>query len=207
MCSSFNPRPLRRAGDTRKTDPTWPVRKVSIRARSEERAIRRGSGSSFSSSRGFNPRPLRRAGDTRESGFLPPSPLSFNPRPLRRAGDTWRGHGTRPRRSCFNPRPLRRAGDTELPDEVAARGRVSIRARSEERAIRNTGEDGPRDDHVSIRARSEERAILIGLGLNVVTAMFQSAPAPKSGRYRGPTADRFYYERFNPRPLRRAGDT
>ena len=84
---------------------------------------------------------------------------------------------------CFNPRPLRRAGDTRRRAGEGLVDRVSIRARSEERAILGLadGDDAyivfqsapaPKSGRYSIHRRQ-----------SVAATMFQSAPAPKSGRY------------------------
>ena len=130
----------------------------------------------------FNPRPLRRAGDTEPAlRTLPPQLVSIRARSEERAIHAQRRVELRAR--SFNPRPLRRAGDTS----------------------RHT--HSPYLLGVSIRARSEERAILTMTFLVHTADRFQSAPAPKSGRYVERRKMIPTMTRFNPRPLRRAGDT
>ena len=77
----------------------------------------------------------------------------------------------------FNPRPLSRAGDTSVVALAVQHIRVSIRARSVERAIQ-IGQDRVESlFQVSIRARSVERAIQEGLRFSQRHDKFQSAPA------------------------------
>ena len=59
----------------------------------------------------------------------------FNPRPLSRAGDTKHHESVQARSWGFNPRPLSRAGDTYETPATTLDTKVSIRARSVERAI------------------------------------------------------------------------
>ena len=132
----------------------------------------------------------------------------FNPRPLRRAGETITLKPIRTRKRSFNPRPLRRAGET-LSDELDTLPEtfVSIHARSEERAKLYLFNGSEYVTDVSIHARSEERAKLEPDLYQAVLRGFQSTPAPKSGRNEGFCAYRLIRYGFNPRPLRRAGET
>ncbi len=62
-------------------------------------------------------------------------------------------------------------------------GKVSIRARSNERAILKPLSEWDEDPNVSIRARSNERAIRGAASILALGMEFQSAPAQMSGRY------------------------
>ena len=131
----------------------------------------------------------------------------------------------------FNPRPLIRAGDTGVRLCRQAIRRVSIHARSFERAILNPGKDDHLPLTVSIHARSFERAIRLqaatdkgrrGVSIHARSFeraipkcrrccgrldLFQSTPAHSSGRYMRLRPGELPPWRFNPRPLIRAGDT
>ncbi len=201
----FNPRPLRGAGATAAKVPPVHANKVSILARSEERALPAKPTATISV-RWFQSSPAPRSGRyLRHMAFIVLA-RSFNPRPLRGAGATRcriaAQAGLRvsilarseerallrfPARSawcyCFNPRPLRGAGATRHD-----RGRRASQS-------------------VSILARSEERALRLVLRSFVHNSKFQSSPAPRSGRYRQTLATTRSIPCFNPRPLRGAGAT
>src|SRR5947208_3645426 len=123
-------------------------------------------------------------------------------------GDPFNCPRMRQRSPSFNPRPPRRAGATDIGFRERQDLRVSILARPEERALhffiaaRRLGVVV-----VSILARPEARALPFAPIGSVQHSMFQSSPAPKSGRYRQPGSATCKRVCFNPRPPRRAGAT
>ena len=184
VTTSFNPRPPRRAGDTKK------------------RSVHPAPGG------GFNPRPPRRAGDTdpgeaqsylslkfqstpasqggryTERPTSSPVPPGFNPRPPRRAGDTSNDLYVKYGADSFNPRPPRRAGDTARDEILDTVPDVSIHARLAGRAIREP-------------ERHAER----------LPGSFNPRPPRRAGDTARYILMNPMRKCFNPRPPRRAGDT
>ena len=131
----------------------------------------------------------------------------FNPRPLRRAGETKYFQGCGINHQCFNPRPLRRAGETCSGIRTVCS--ATFQSTPAPKSGRNCsgGVVAKYGLDVSIHARSEERAKLRPLCTLLGYNWFQSTPAPKSGRNARLLARTRPRASFNPRPLRRAGET
>ena len=180
---SFNPRPPRRAGATYDVELFFEHSCVSILARPEGRALRRCRATCFWALH-----------------------VSILARPEGRALRARQGRDYRSQHG-FNPRPPRRAGATCRVFTFAEDCIVSILARPEGRALPGWRPQIPHAERVSILARPEGRALLTIDAAPFVSAVFQSSPAPKGGRYVKWIAACRRNACFNPRPPRRAGAT
>jgi len=179
---------------------------VSIHARSFERAIRQPAGEGRGrASVSIHARSFERA--IPFFGMMRASPAMFQSTPAHSSGRYCMRLRLVSRVTSFNPRPLIRAGDTQALQQSMAQMQVSIHARSFERAIREHPEHQLAGPIVSIHARSFERAILPTAAPQGACTMFQSTPAHSSGRYVARPPALTTTVRFNPRPLIRAGDT
>ena len=201
----FNPRPLRRAGETLAGSNRHLERVVSIHARSEERAKLRHDVLARRT-KCFNPRPLRRAGETLEAArwkllyevsiharseerakrvteYAPNRTALFQSTPAPKSGRNYYLSLPLLCTLWFQSTPAPKSGRNDDPRTKRQQIiNVSIHARSEERAKLVGKATTVEQAMVSIHARSEERAKLGCAAARCSCSVFQSTPAPKSGR-------------------------
>ena len=229
-CVCFNPRPPRGAGAT-----TWCTgsfggnqqfqsspapRGGRYRAPGEGGAIRRVS---------ILARPEGRA--LQRQRYLSIPRIVFQSSPAPRGGRYLGAAGTPAVALRFQSSPAPRGGRYVLISSMRVEISVSILARPEGRALPTRrrahnshrlfqSSPAPRggrypmptvwrsaDNVVSILARPEGRALPVVEPPAAVSLTFQSSPAPRGGRYRDTVSARRLYESFNPRPPRGAGAT
>ena len=179
----FNPRPLIRAGDTIPQRCLYfPIKPVSIHARSFERAIHQADLQELKRDK-FQSTPAHSSGRYQAHRFPRHADHRFNPRPLIRAGDT-KDLALRARHLgvSIHARSFERAIPAS-PKTTTMPMAVSIHARSFERAIPKRQQCLRSKISVSIHARSFERAIPQQRPQRPCHQLFQSTPAHSSGRY------------------------
>ncbi len=131
---SFNPRPPRRTGATRRRRRPAHRALVSILARPEGRALQ-WAGDAERASRAFQSSPAPKDGRYSEFPSSVHSPYEFQSSPAPKDGRYWSDIRASAARARFNPRPPRRTGATAGRRRRGRHGHVSILARPEGRAL------------------------------------------------------------------------
>ncbi len=179
---------------------------VSIHARSLDRANRSAKGN-IENALEFQSTPGRSTGRTLPSGLSSSPPRTFQSTPGRSTGRTQIVLPELAPIPSFQSTPGRSTGRTRCGEQSAIRSRVSIHARSLDRANAFASASTGCAPRVSIHARSLDRANVGHRGCSCGThpvsihARSLDRANPKSLRYIRDTV-----RRFNPRPVARPGE-